>query len=348
MGVGYVTNIPALVAITDFDFPDVQWKYINFVDERYTRYIIPRADKLFFRRMFTNLSQENILSALKPSRTEILFNYFFAPSARQTLLTKEVQDQLRVFRIVGYPVNPIIAFPKDMEDVKSAREKMLLNLDEGRKTVTVTFGSAPTTTQVEALLRNLLSVRDSLRYPIQIALLTAGNESIGKLAEKVFAEYSVPLLVESDYAQQKTRVFPDKVIAKIFPRIDRAGVSSMNKASDLILSKAGGATTAELFESSAYYLRTTNLHLWEVENAIYLEKLGLSIRTPASATEDLGVDYSPYLKDLNAQELLAGMNQILARPRILGRLVDGYRSYKRENVLKAASEMIADFARTAP
>ncbi len=90
-------------------------------------------------------------------------------------------------------------------------------------------------------------------------------------------------------------------------------IAALYKITDLLLSKAGGATTAEIVTTQTRYLRAFRLTEAELENIQYLEELGLSLPSKRflKNADPLQEDLQFYFNAPNYDEFIESLNRML-------------------------------------
>lgn len=188
-----------------------------------------------------------------------------------------------------------------------------LGTNPTRKIVSVAFGSTVQPTRTLQLLEIALNHAAEITEPFEIALVSGGSTAVIDGATQLFQRYGVRVDSELETADDP---FTEHLTAKVFPRLSQPEIAALYRASDAYVSKAGGATTAELIASSTQFVRGFGLWPWEYENALWLGKLGLSRENPVEPADPLRLDTSFLGMEPNEAQVATLVNQTLALPRL--------------------------------
>lgn len=314
-GTGTAIGRPTLVAITDFSFPAGQYFDLNHVSAEYVQYLIPTVRREFFRPMMLDYYAKSWEARVPSSRTAYLHDRLFAAGGAEALDATMLAD-LGVFEPIGFPVNAAMHPPASAADILAARSQLALGTNLARKVIAIAFGSTPDTAQVRAVLERLIAESARFAAPIELALVSAGNTAVADLARALFEASGIP--VDASEGETEASPLPDKVTARIFPRLTQEAIAELYRATDAYVSKAGGATTAEVIASSTPFVRGFGLWPWEYENALWLAELGLSLEPVPEVSDPLALDTSFLGVDPSAEALVGLINATITQPRILG------------------------------
>lgn len=317
--VAYALTKPVLISITDYGFPKAQWWDMDHVSPDLTRYLIPEEGRNLFREMMIKYHDHprRWNARVPTSRVHYLYQNMFASAGPQLpKLTEQMLQDLDIFEILGFPVNSDITYARNKEDIDSAKKALYFNLDENRKIVTIGFGASADVKRVSALLEQVIRLQSLFEFNVQLGLITGGNSVLKSTLEKLLESNKIPIIREE--ADLK-RVYLDKLVARVFDRLDAASMGNLYRASDVFISKAGGSTTAELLASSTYYLRGFAIASWEYENALKLEAVGLSVKDTDNASST-SVNYKILSEEPEVNNLIVEVNTLLKRPKIFSKI----------------------------
>lgn len=299
----YMLDRPLRIVVTDYEFPFKQWFHLNHIDSELIKYWVPTMDyKGFFRSMVKDYVVHRWDTRLKSSRSNILYENVF--QGNRSLA--EVGNQLGVFEYLPFPVSPTIEAPANQNEISASRRvpEISLTTQLDRKVVTIALGGSPNPDAMGKSIEQILRIAPRLGSRIQIAVLSSGKQPVIDRATEIFSSAHVPVLDPPGTATEVN----DPITARIFRFLRYPQeMALLYKASDVIISKSGGASTAEFINSRTPFIRGFSLWPWEIENTKYLETLGLSYSSKGQPADILTEDLSVYASDVSDQEILAQM-----------------------------------------
>jgi UDP-N-acetylglucosamine:LPS N-acetylglucosamine transferase len=311
--IAHYMNIPSAVVVTDFHFPEPQWEMIDEVKYPIFSYWIPTENPDFFRQMIQSFTKQGPAFdwAVHP-RSKLIREKLF--EAKKEL--RELLPELEVFKPTGFPVAKIFEQPASADEKNATYQKLKMNSDSNRKNVTLSSGGAVVSDTIKGFLEILFSRKELLNNKIQLVILTGRNKDLYRELESFLTERSIPLITDRNYSQTKNRKFKEKIIARVMPMLSYpTEIASLYKVTDLLLSKSGGATTAEIAATHTPYLRAFGLNQWELENVKYLESIGLTLppKRFVKKEDSLKEDLEPYLSPMEQDEFFETLNKMLAK-----------------------------------
>ena len=303
-------NIPMAVLITDFGFPYAQWNLVDRVNYPMASYWLPTKDRKLFRLMIQEFNTYSAFNWTEHARSHLIKQQLFEANLEFEALAPE----LSVFQFTGFPVAKI--FETKISDTEKAQvlQQLKLNSDPERKNVVLSYGFGVNTDLMIAFLENLIDQQDALSSKIQLIILTGKNTELYHGLEDFLSAKGISIMNEANYEQSKARPFPEKILARVLPLLAYPSeIAALYKITDLLLSKAGGATTAEIVTTQTRYLRAFRLTEAELENIQYLEELGLSLPSKRflKNADPLQEDLQFYFNAPNYDEFIESLNRML-------------------------------------
>jgi processive 1,2-diacylglycerol beta-glucosyltransferase len=204
--------------------------------------------------------------------------------------------------VTGIPIDPIFTVPKD----KSAmRQKHGLDLD--KTTILISaggFGVGP--------IQNLVSSFADLRQPTQVIVVCGHNDELKNRVEKVATTLS------------GNRVLAIKTFGYTWE------MDELMAASDVLLGKPGGLTTAEALSKGLVFVIVNPIPGQEERNADHLLEQGVAIRCNNLPTLAYKIDH--LLGDPVRFEAMKSKALALARPNAANDVVSKLLSLKTDQV----------------
>ena len=303
----YLLDVPLRILVTDFEFPERQWPYLNHVNQNLVKYWIPSSWSGFFRSMVNRYYFRSWVARVKGMRTQVIYESIF----QNNRTFEDLSRDLGVFEVTAFPISQQIRPPRDHHEEIESRKKLELSSDRNRKVILIANGGSANSEIVTSLVEKLLSIVDQIKLNTEIAILSSGNSALIQSVASVFKKYEIPVTLDGS-----NRIPPDhekniKTLGRIFGRLTNPeGMSDAYKASNLVISKSGGASTAEFVASQLYFIRGFPLWNWEVENTKYLEHVQLAL-SPNYSGDVLREPLGSYLMDVSADSLLTQINILL-------------------------------------
>ncbi len=301
--------LPLVISVSDFSLPENQWKHINHMKYPVVSYWIPTKNRNFFRRMLTRLAGTPHIQ--KHQRLGLLQELLFSQEAD----FEETMQDMEIFKISGFPVAKPFRKRVSAKEVAKIREDLKLTSDPERRVIGLTYGGTVPVPQYKKLLEALINNQKQLNHKIQIAMLTGNNTKAYQALPTILE--NLGLRFSNEESMQALPKSDDLITVHIFRQLSYPhAISTFYKATDLILSKAGGATSAELAASRTRYLRAFGVQNWEVENVKYLESAGLTTTAKnfVSLANPLQENLKLYEKDIDIDDLISEINRSLTSP----------------------------------
>ncbi len=322
----YFFQIPLNIIITDYEFPHSQWFHLNHLDPELVHYSIPAVHSNFFRPLFEKYISQHWDAKIPGTRTRMIWDKFF--TAQQEEIFHSVLESLGVFHYLPFPVAPQIRPPENQEEILASRKALGLSLDLKRKVLALAYGGEASTNEITQLIEKILKLQPKLEHPVELAILSAGNAEVKQRISQLLTRAGIPL---TDLSPKQGPGTSPPITAKILDRLSyQEEMPHLYRASDLFISKSGGATSSELIESQVYFIRGFKLWPWEIENTQHLESLGLAIpesrltdANPELKTEKQAIrDFlARYALNVSEASLLYQITETLKLPRRLQKKV---------------------------
>ncbi len=316
----YMLNIPLRILVTDYEFPQNQWFELNHLNPKLVKYWVPTNEyQGFFRTMVrSNVSNNLWETKIYNTRSEIIRRKIFGDFS--TSKFKDIMNELEVFEYLPFPSSESFVPPIDITDSLASRKFLGVSQATDRKIVTLAMGGAPNVSAMLSSIKQFLRISNKIDKKIEVAVLSAGKENvINGINSYLVANGQYVITDKSIDMETDANVIPNKITFKILPRLDyETEMPHVYKGSDVLVSKAGGASTAEIINTSIPFVRAFGLYEWERENNKLLEQLGLSYfngTKPTTNSEFLAEDLNPYLMAPTDQSILEQVNYFLALPR---------------------------------
>ncbi len=339
-------NIPIATVVTDFGLPPMQWGHLNHGKYPYLSIWSPTKNNNFFRRMIRSAE----LQGAQYNWTANAISYLI----KQHIFyeKKELTDllpELETLRLTGFPVAK--SFEKELTEQEKidVKRRLKMNLDPHRKSVALSYGAGVVATLIESFLESLLAGQDALNQPVQLIILTGRNQKLYHELESFLAWKNVPVINADNYEETREKIFDEKIIVRVLPMLAYPNdIADFYKVIDLLLSKAGGATSAEIVATQTHYLRAFGLTGWELENIKYLEAVGLTIPSKKFSSKEnpLEEDLTFYLTPPENDEFFESLNSMLSKSVQIKK--DKIVYFDRKYLKSLVHKMIEQHSRTTP
>ena len=327
----YETLIPVSIVITDFEFPEKQWFHLNHVDPELIQYLFSGSDKNFFRRMVFNYSRNYWDTQIPRTRTNQIDQKLFQDEKNN--IFHDVTESTGVLKYVEFPTPQSIHLPSSEENILKERESLDLSLRKERKIVTISFGGSSNSTEIVSLLNKIISQSSTILHPIQLVVLSGGNPQVIEEVSLLFQKNQIETENSIDLKD-----LSKNITGKILNRLSYPDeMARLYRATDVFVSKSGGATTSELIHSQTYFMRGFKLWPWEIANTQYLESVGLAIPPPKGSNSHDQKSF--YSEDLPAEDISFQLNSLISRPRRLNKRSDALSSHLNDYKNKLANRM---------
>ena len=312
----YMLKTPMRIVVTDYEFPFKQWFHLNHLHNSIKYWTPVNNYQGFFRSMVKHNIENNYWeTSLLSACSNIIYQNMFNSSPNKTL--EEISDELEVFEFLPFPSSTLFRTPTDQTDIMKNRQEINLSQNSDRKILTLALGGAPNAEEMIIVLKQMLQISNKIDSKVQVAIVSAGNNSLIQEVSEFLMSNSMRYFDDKTPDDEtNTNVYADKITFKILPRLEYAvNMPKLYKSTDIIISKSGGASTAEVINTSTPFIRGFKLWSWEIENTKYLEKLGLAFSENLSVADLLKEDLSSYYSPVSNESLLNQINYHLAKSR---------------------------------
>ena len=252
-------EIPMIFLATDYVIPQEMMKPSLIFQQPILQYWLPTSQKI----LFLNFSNETVNASLKAFRQK------WASSPQLQLIDKYTSDQITkkeffqkfsTLREVGFPVRDSFVKASNADEVSTI--KAALKIRAQSQLAIISMGKAGVGTLKE-IVEKLISEKDKLRTPLTAVAICGQNDGI--------RDELIAMVKTADLHHSKLNLIIEGFV-------DERKIADYFKVANVLISKAGGATTAE---TTAMHLPILiyheEKHLWEEGNVKYLEDSGLGI-----------------------------------------------------------------------
>jgi hypothetical protein len=304
----YMLDIPTRITVTDYEFPSKQWFHLNQIDSTLVQYWVPTLNyKGFFRPLVRDYALKRWDTKLSHARINVIYQQIF----HQGKSLADIQEQLGVFSYLPFPVSPKIEPPVSKKESMDHRlnPKLAFSNQAERKVITLSAGGTPNAHVMSRATEQVIRIAPKIPYKLQLAVLTSDNQSVIQKITQVFNSHRIPIMDPL----LPTSEGSTPITARILPLLSYPDeMASVYKASDAVISKSGGASTAEIIYSNTPFIRGFALWPWTIENFKYLESLGLSYSASTSTSSgSMKENLTHYLQEVSDDDLISQLNHFL-------------------------------------
>lgn len=164
--------------------------------------------------------------------------------------------------VAGYPVRG--AFVKETNPAKLHAIRQEKGIGKGEKCVLLSMGRQGIRDHILKYLKMALDPKSGIDRPTKIVVICGKNENLKNEIDEFYK--NLPENQKSPYVSVKAEGF-----------VDEKNMADYFKIADAIITKPGGATSAEAAEMGVPML-SVDPHPWEMPNQAYLERHGLAAK----------------------------------------------------------------------
>lgn len=249
----YTFSTPLTIVGTDYGLQGKLFPHVELLNPALVQLWTPTADPLYFKSLQSAMHTWGEYFAADKIRALDEFSEEKNPLDQRW---QELSAKLPIFRKLGFPIRKEIKKINDPIELKQYKAEFGIAPKTRSKVIMLTMGRQGVGTIVE-ISKELLKSDKKIGYSLYLFPLCGNNE----LCYRTLSE----LRESSDLHNMK--ISPQRLL-------DAGQMNRLYNISDMVVSKPGGATAAELL-AIGIKLAAIDYHPWEYDNLVMLKSVGL-------------------------------------------------------------------------
>lgn len=266
INLAYATEVPLRIVSTDFDLQPHLFSYVQTLNPSLVKILVSTLDPIFFESLAQHMQRPDIEGFYAPVIKDSIQSY-----VDKKISTSELFKNVSVFERFGIPTSPEIQKVQDSKMLELYREQFKIRKQS--KILTLAMGRQGAG-NLKSMVLDIKSVADKLPET-DVLVLCGSNETL---------KAELQTLTEGTAAGVRFH---------LLSLLDSKDMSKIYNITDLLVSKPGGVTTAEV-EVTRTPVLAYIYYPWEEINLSYLKRQDLGF--------DKGEDFLSSLQKLLAKD----------------------------------------------